>query len=97
METTLGASYFEKTYDYGVNKSIKFQFWDTAGQEKYQSIAKIYYKDAQVAILIYDVSKRESFDALSLWVKELKNHAPENLVLALVGNKIDKLEEKVPL
>ena len=58
METTLGASYFEKTHDYGDKKSMKFQFWDTAGQEKYKAIAKIYYKDAKVAIVMYDISNR---------------------------------------
>jgi Ras-related protein Rab-5C len=97
METTLGASYFEKTHDYRGNKSVKFQFWDTAGQEKYKAIAKIYYKDAKVAIVMYDVSSRQSFDALKVWMAELNANGPEDLVLAIVGNKIDKLEEQVSL
>lgn len=58
MATTLGAAYLEKVHDYGEDESVKFQFWDTAGQEKFRAIAKIYYKDARVAIVMYDVSNR---------------------------------------
>lgn len=76
METTLGASYFEKVHEYAGNQAVKFQFWDTAGQEKYKAIAKIYYKDAKAAIVVYDVSNRESFDSLQNWIKELRTHGP---------------------
>jgi len=69
MGTTLGAAYFEKVHDYGEGKSMKFQFWDTAGQEKFRAIAKIYYKDARVAIVVYDVTNRESFEGLKLWME----------------------------
>jgi len=67
--TTLGAAYFEKVHDYSEGKSMKFQLWDTAGQEKFRAIAKIYYKDARVAIIVYDVSNRDSFEGLKLWME----------------------------
>ena len=67
MDSTLGAVYFEKVHNYD-NKSIKFQFWDTAGQEKYKSIARIYYKDSKVAIVVYDITRMETFQALKMLV-----------------------------
>lgn len=72
LDSTLGAVFFEKVYSYGQGKSIKFQFWDTAGQEKYKAIARIYYKDAKVAVVMYDVNSRDSFNTMKTWVEELK-------------------------
>lgn len=68
MSSTLGAAYFEKVHDYADGKSIKFLIWDTAGQEKFRAIAKIYYKDARAAVVVYDVGHRESFDSLKVWI-----------------------------
>lgn len=96
MATTLGAAYFEKVHDYD-GKSMKFQFWDTAGQQKFRAIAKIYYKDAKVAIVVYDVTSRESFEGLKTWMDELKEKGPQNMVIAVVGNKIDLLNEAVSI
>ena len=58
MPTTLGASYFEKVHEHKPGKTVKFQFWDTAGQEKFKAIAKIYYKDARVAVVLYDITSQ---------------------------------------
>jgi small GTP-binding protein len=66
--------------------------WDTAGQEKYKSIAPIYYRDSQVALCVYDISSRASFDVLKSWVKELTTQGPKDLILAIVGNKTDKID-----
>lgn len=74
---------------------IDFQIWDTAGQEKYRSLIPLYYKDANIAFLVYDVSDPDSFLQLKTWVKELKEKGPDNILLFIIGNKID-LEEKVP-
>jgi Ras-related protein Rab-5C len=57
LESTLGAVYFEKSHRHK-NRSIKYQIWDTAGQEKYKAIAKIYYKDCKIAVVVYDVTNR---------------------------------------
>ena len=97
MPTTLGAAYFEKTHDCGVGKAIKYQFWDTAGQEKFKAIAKIYYKDARVAIIMYDISSKESFEGLKIWMDELNEKGPKDMVVAIVGNKTDLLEHEVPV
>ncbi len=71
---------------------MKLQIWDTAGQEKYRSIAKIYYKDAKIAILVYDVNDRQSLSHLQSWGEDLMNHSSKDIILAVVGNKIDLIE-----
>ena len=80
--STTGASYAGKTMtfdEYG-GKSIKFEIWDTAGQEKYRSITKIFYKDAGAAILVYDITRKESFDELQkYWLNQIKDFAPKDI------------------
>lgn len=70
-------------------RHVGFKIWDTAGQEKYRSLAPMYYRGSQAAILVYDITKPGSFTALKDWVCELKNNAPPDLVLAVCGNKSD--------
>ena len=65
------------------------QIWDTAGQERYRSLAPMYYRGAQAAIVAFDVTSRGSFEGAKTWVKELQRRAPPELVIALVGNKTD--------
>lgn len=71
------------------NKSIKAQIWDTAGQERYRAITSAYYRGALGALLVYDISKKASFENVEKWLKELREHADVNIVLMLVGNKSD--------
>jgi small GTP-binding protein len=80
--STTGASYTGKTltFDEYNGKSIKFEIWDTAGQEKYRSLTKIFYKDAGVAILVYDISRKESFDEIkNYWYNQVRDYAPKNI------------------
>lgn len=70
-------------------KTIKAQIWDTAGQERYRAITSAYYRGAVGALLVYDITKQESFDNVQRWLKELKDHADSNIVIMLVGNKCD--------
>ena len=80
--STTGASYAGKTlsFDEFQGKSIKFEIWDTAGQEKYRALTKIFYKDAHVAILLYDITNRISFEEIQkYWYNQIKEYAPENL------------------
>lgn len=70
-------------------KTIKAQIWDTAGQERYRAITSAYYRGAVGALLVYDITKKESFDNVQRWLKELKDHADSNIVIMLVGNKCD--------
>ena len=74
FETTLGAAFTQKSVQYKNNK-YKYLIWDTAGQEKYHALAPLYYRDAQVAILVYDVASPKTFDVVLKWVKELELQA----------------------
>ena len=62
------------------NKSIKYEIWDTAGQEKYRSLTKIFYKDASICILVYDITNRQSFEELKqYWIEQIKAQAPKDI------------------
>ena len=77
------------------DKSIKFDIWDTVGQEKYRSLAKIFYKDAKIIILVYDITTDFSFTALKdFWYKETLNFADNDPIFAIVANKIDLYEKQ---
>ena len=91
-ESTIGASFMSKLLLVD-GAPIKYQIWDTAGQEKYHSLAPMYYRGAAAAIIVYDITRASSFQTLKNWVRELQQLGPENIVLAVCGNKSD-LEEK---
>jgi Ras-related protein Rab-22 len=91
-ESTIGASFMSKLLLVD-GAPIKYQIWDTAGQEKYHSLAPMYYRGAAAAIIVYDITRAASFQTLKNWVRELQQLGPENIVLAVCGNKSD-LEEK---
>lgn len=96
VESTIGASFMSKLILVD-SQPIKFQIWDTAGQEKYHSLAPMYYKGAAAAIVVYDITKRKTFETLQQWISELKTQGPENIVLAIAGNKSDlESERQVP-
>ncbi|EIM84802.1 ras-domain-containing protein [Stereum hirsutum FP-91666 SS1] len=71
-------------------KKVKLSIWDTAGQERFRTITSSYYRGAQGIILVYDVSNRESFDALPRWFSELETYVSSSVVKIIVGNKVDK-------
>ena len=70
-------------------KEIKIQIWDTAGQENFRSITRSYYRFSVAAIVVYDVTKRATFDRIKDWMDEIKNNAHEKVTVILVGNKRD--------
>jgi len=72
---------------------IKAQIWDTAGQEKYKSITSHHYRKAVGGLIVYDITKRTSFDNVLQWLSDLKNNADKGCICALVGNKIDLVEK----
>ncbi|CAN6305358.1 unnamed protein product, partial [Urochloa humidicola] len=76
------------------HKSVKAQIWDTAGQERYRAVTSAYYRGALGALLVYDITKRQSFDHIPRWLEELRGHADKNIVIMLVGNKSDLEEER---
>jgi small GTP-binding protein len=96
VPTSVSAKFVSKTIEFPqYNRIIKFDIWDTVGQEKYRSLAKIFYKDAKIIIFVYDVTREFSFEALKdFWYKETQNNADNDPILALVGNKIDLYEQQ---
>jgi small GTP-binding protein len=82
LVTTTGASYAGKNMlfkDYQ-NQVIRFEIWDTAGQEKYRSLTQIFYKDAAIAVLVYDITSEESFDEIqNYWYQQIKESAPKDI------------------
>lgn len=71
------------------HKTIKAQIWDTAGQERYRAVTSAYYRGAVGAMLVYDITKRQTFDHIARWLEELRSHADNNIVIMLIGNKTD--------
>ncbi|XP_026527711.1 ras-related protein Rab-31 [Notechis scutatus] len=88
ISVTVGAAFMTKTVPCG-NELHKFLIWDTAGQERFHSLAPMYYRGSAAAIIVYDITNQDSFHILKKWVKELKERGPENIVMAIVGNKCD--------
>jgi len=70
-------------------KQIKLQIWDTAGQESFRSITRSYYRGAAGALLVYDITRRETFDHLASWLEDARQHANPNMTIMLIGNKAD--------
>jgi Ras-related protein Rab-21 len=88
VSPTIGASFF--TFKMTVeNYRVKLQLWDTAGQERFRSMAPMYYRKANAAMLVYDITSLSSFESIQGWVTELKRNVEGGLVLCLVGNKTD--------
>jgi len=70
-------------------KQIKLQIWDTAGQESFRSITRSYYRGAAGALLVYDITRRETFNHLTTWLEDARQHSNSNMVIMLIGNKSD--------
>lgn len=92
QEPTIGAAFLTQTVSLD-DATVKFEIWDTAGQERYRSLAPMYYRGAAAAIVVYDITNKESFNGAKSWVKELQRRGDPNVVIALAGNKAD-LQDK---
>jgi small GTP-binding protein len=88
QESTIGAAFLAHTADLGTEK-VKFEIWDTAGQERYKSLAPMYYRGAAAAVIVYDITSKDSFSGAKSWVRELERRAGTGIVIALAGNKSD--------
>jgi len=95
QESTIGAAFLTQTISIDENTIVKFEIWDTAGQERYHSLAPMYYRGAQAAIVVYDITNQESFAKAKNWIKELQRQAHPNIVIALSGNKADLAAKRV--
>ena len=87
-KATVGVEFGAKKFDIE-GKSVKAQIWDTAGQERYKSITTTYYKGAKGALIVYDITRKETFDSVDRWISELVNSGDKNMTMLLIGNKCD--------
>jgi len=87
-EPTIGAAFMTQMINLD-NTKVKFDIWDTAGQERYHSLAPMYYRGSQAAIVVYDITNKDTFVRAKSWVRELKSQADPKIVIALAGNKCD--------
>lgn len=90
-KSTIGVEFQTRTVTIK-SKVIKAQIWDTAGQERYRAVTSAYYRGALGAMVVYDITKRTTFDHVARWVEELRAHADNSIVIMLVGNKADLVE-----
>jgi small GTP-binding protein len=91
---TLGGSFVTKIL---VVESLEFRMhiWDTAGQERYRTLTPMYFRGADVALVTYAIDDQESFNSVESWLELLRNNAPTNIIVVLVGNKSDKEDDRV--
>ena len=93
--STIGLDYKLKNVQLDDGKIVKIQIWDTAGQDRFRSITKNYYKGAHGIILIYDITNKKSFENVRNWINQIKEEVSEKVSIILVGNKIDDEEHRV--
>ncbi|KAK4982589.1 GTP-binding protein of the rab/ypt [Elasticomyces elasticus] len=93
-ESTIGAAFLTQTIALDDTTTVKFEIWDTAGQERYKSLAPMYYRNANCAVVVYDITQAASLDKAKSWVKELQRQANENIIIALAGNKADLVTDQ---
>ena len=95
QQTTIGGTFAAKKVKCSNGKILKLEIWDTAGQERFRSVTKIFYKDANAAILVYDITSKFSFEGLkNYWVKQVKESSDNNIILAIIANKSDLFEKE---
>lgn len=87
-KSTIGVEFATRTLKVE-EKTVKAQIWDTAGQERYRAITSAYYRGAVGALLVYDITKSQTFDNVQRWLRELREHADSNIVIMMAGNKSD--------
>eukprot|EP00483_Globobulimina_turgida_P012844 UN12868 len=85
---TIGATFLTQSVSVG-DYLVKFEIWDTAGQEKYRSLAPLYYRGASAALVVYDITNRESFENARKWIEEVQTQEGNHVVIGLAGNKVD--------
>ena len=94
IKPTIGASYANKLEKID-NYNINFDIWDTAGQERFRAVNKIFYKEAHICIMVYDITNKESFDSIkNFWYNTVRENSSEKIIFGVGGNKADKYEEE---
>ncbi len=93
FNATIGVEFSHKQFTVD-NHKIKAQIWDTAGQERYKAITRAYYKGAKGAFIVYDITRKETFDNIDKWRNELTNSCNQEVTILLIGNKCDLEEQR---
>ena len=93
-QATLGIEFANKHLIYN-DTDYLVQIWDTAGQENFRSVTRAYYKASAVAMVVYDITKEDSFEHIQSWLRDCKELAPKTVLLVLIGNKIDLEDQRV--
>jgi len=88
-DLTIGVEFGARMITSVDHRQIKLQIWDTAGQESFRSITRSYYRGAAGALLVYDITRRETFNHLTRWLEEARQNANASMVIMLIGNKSD--------
>ncbi len=96
QQSTTGGTFSTKSVICDDTKILKFEIWDTAGQERYRALTKMFYKDANAAVLVYDITRKDSFEELqNYWAQQIKECSPPNIILAVAANKSDLIDKEV--
>ena len=94
LQPSIGVEFIAKNIEIEQTK-FRLQIWDTAGQESFLSMTKVYYKNSCCSFIVYDITEKKSFNHVEFWLNELKNEAPESILYVLIGNKNDLNEKRV--
>ncbi len=94
QESTIGAAFLTQTVT-AKDYTVKLEIWDTAGQERYHTMSPMYYRNAAVAVIVYDITSANSFARAKFWIKELQKNGPQKCSIVLAGNKLDLADRRV--
>ena len=96
VKPTIGCDHYDK--DVSVNgHNVKLSIWDTAGQERFRGLSSSYYKKARCVIVVFDITKKSTFDKIDFWRDEIANFADPDVIVVLIGNKIDLQDKRAVL
>ena len=94
-QSTNAGTFSSKSVICDENRDIKFEIWDTAGQERFRALTRMYYKDTNAAILVYDITVQHSFDELkSYWYEQIKENSSSDVILVIAANKTDLIDQE---
>ena len=88
-DVTMGVAYSQKIFQTKSNQNVRFHLWDTAGEEKFRSMLTFYYRDADVILLVFDITNDVSFKHLEYWKNEIENRSKKDSLVWIIGNKTD--------
>ena len=95
IQPSMGGTFTSKSLLFEDGKVLRLDIWDTAGQEKYRALTQMFYKDANAAVLVYDITRKDSFEELTkYWIDKIKENSSSNIILFLAANKSDLIEKE---